>query len=126
MMNPMGCAAALATIDVIIDEQLVNRSAARGKRLVDGLHAIQARHSGVGDVRALGLMVAAELTRADGTADAARTGAVMAHCLEHDRVVLMSCGAEGNVIRFMPPLVVSDDEIDRALAAFDAALAATA
>ena len=62
--NPMGCAAALATIDVILDEQLVNRSAARGHRLLEGLRAIQSRTAGVGDVRGLGLMVAAELTRA--------------------------------------------------------------
>ena len=124
--NPIGCAAALATIDVILDEQLVTRTAARGKRLIDGLRALQGRHTGIGDVRGLGLMVAAELARPDGTADAARTAAVMKHCLETARVVLMSCGAEGNVIRFMPPLVVSDDEIDHALAAFDAALAATA
>jgi len=124
--NPMGCAAALATIDVILEEQLVARAAARGKRLTDGLHALQAEHAGVGDVRALGLMVAAELTRPDGAADAARAAAVMKHCLEEAHVVLMSCGAEGNVIRFMPPLVVSEHEIDRALAAFGAALAATA
>jgi 4-aminobutyrate aminotransferase len=50
----------------------------------------------------------------------------MRHCLDEHRVVLMSCGAEGNVIRFMPPLVVSEAEIDRALAAFEAALVATA
>jgi 4-aminobutyrate aminotransferase len=124
--NPIGCAAALATIDVILDEQLVTRSAGRGKRLMDGLHALQAKHTGIGDVRGLGLMLAAELVRPDGSADAARTAAVMQHCLESARVVLMSCGAEGNVIRFMPPLVVRDDEIDRALAAVDAALAATA
>ena len=49
--NPMGCAAALATIDVILEEQLVARAAARGKRLTDGLHALQAEHEGVGDVR---------------------------------------------------------------------------
>jgi 4-aminobutyrate aminotransferase-like enzyme len=50
----------------------------------------------------------------------------MTHCLEQGRVVLMSCGTDGNVIRFMPPLVVTEDEITRALAAFDTALAATA
>jgi 4-aminobutyrate aminotransferase-like enzyme len=93
---------------------------------MQGLNALQKQHTGVGDVRGLGLMVAAELTRADGTADAARTAAVMKHCLDENHVVLMSCGAEGNVIRFMPPLVVREDEIDRALGAFDAALAATA
>ncbi len=123
--NPVGCAAALATIDVILEEQLVIRSAARGRRLTEGLHSIQARHPGVGDVRGLGLMVAAELTKADGSPDAARTAAVMAHCLQKAHLVLMSCGADANVVRFMPPLVVSEAEIDQALAAFEAALTAT-
>jgi len=123
--NPMGCAAALATIDVIIEEQLVIRAAARGNQLHVGLSEIQSRHAGVGDVRGLGLMVAAELTRPDGSPDASRTSAVMAHCLQEHHLVLMSCGADSNVVRFMPPLVVSEAEVDRALAAFDAALAAT-
>jgi 4-aminobutyrate aminotransferase len=124
--NPMGCAAALATIDVILDEQLVRRSTARGHQLIEGLRALQATHPGVGDVRGLGLMVAAELTAANRLPDAARTAAVMAHCLERDHLVLMSCGTDGTVIRFMPPLVVTEAEIDRALAAFGDALAATA
>ena len=123
--NPMGCAAALATIDVILEEQLVTRSAARGRRLFEGLRALQSRHAGVGDVRGLGLMVAAELTTPDGSPDAARTSAVMAHCLQQHHLVLMSCGADSDVVRFMPPLVVNEAEIDRALAAFDAALTAT-
>ena len=105
--NPIGCAAALATIDVILDEQLVTRSAARGLQLMEGLHALQARHPGIGDVRGLGLMVAAELTGADGSPDPARTAAVLEHCVRENHLVLMSCGADGNVVRFMPPLVVS-------------------
>jgi 4-aminobutyrate aminotransferase len=123
--NPIGCAAALATIEVILDEQLVIRSAARGMQLTEGLRALQSRHPGVGDVRGLGLMVAAELTHPDGSPDAARTAAVMEHCLRENHLVLMSCGADGNVVRFMPPLVVSEQQIDEALAAFDKALAAT-
>jgi 4-aminobutyrate aminotransferase len=123
--NPMGCAAALATIDVILDEQLVSRAAARGRRLHEGLQSLQTRDAGVGDVRGLGLMVAAELTGPDRAPDPARTAAVLAHCLQENHLVLMSCGAESNVIRFMPPLVVSEAEIDQALAAFDAALTAT-
>ena len=124
--NPMGCAAALATIDVIVDEQLVARAESRGRQLFDGLQALQAEHPGVGDVRALGLMVAAELTRADGSPDAARTSAVMTHCLEAGHVIFMSCGTDANVVRFMPPLVVSESEIETALDAFGAALEATA
>jgi len=73
----------------------------------------------------LGLMVAAELTGPGGAPDAARTSAVMSHCLNDSHLVLMSCGADSNVIRFMPPLVVSEAEIDRAVAAFEAALAGT-
>lgn len=123
--NPIGCAAALATIDVILDEQLVARSGARGGQLIEGLRALQTRNPGVGDVRGLGLMVAAELTRADGSPDASRTAAVMEHCLLESHLVLMSCGADGNVVRFMPPLVVSEQHIGEALNAFDKALAAT-
>ena len=123
--NPIGCAAALATIDVILDEVLIVRSTARGVQLIEGLRALQSRHAGVGDVRGLGLMVAAELTHPDGSPDAARTSAVMEHCLRENHVILMSCGADGNVIRFMPPLVVNEQQIDEALAAFDKALAAT-
>jgi len=123
--NPMGCAAALATIDVILDEQLVIRSAARGRQLFDGLRDLQSRHPGVGDVRGLGLMVAAELTNADGSPGTARTNDILAHCLQAHHLVLMSCGADSNVVRFMPPLVVSEAEIDQALIAFDSALTAT-
>ncbi len=57
--NPIGCAAALATIDVILDEQLAHNAEARGSELREGLRALQARHDGLADVRGLGLMVAA-------------------------------------------------------------------
>jgi len=123
--NPMGCAAALATIDVITGENLVDNSAARGAQLLAGLRALQARHDGVGDVRGLGLMVAVELAARDGSPDAKRTTAVMEHCLREHHLVLMSCGTGGNVVRFMPPLVVDAAQVDAAVAAFDAALAAT-
>ena len=69
----------------------------------------------MGDVRALGLMVAAELTRADGSPDAARTSAVHDALLEAGHVIFMSCGTDANVVRFMPPLVVSESEIETAL-----------
>ena len=49
----------------------------------------------------------------------------MEHCLRENHLVLMSCGADGNVVRFMPPLVVGEQQVDDALAAFDKALAAT-
>ena len=76
-------------------------------------------------MRGLGLMVAAELTQPDGVTRRGAHGRRDGALPRAGHLVLMSCGADGNVVRFMPPLVVSEAEIDRALAAFDAALSAT-
>ena len=65
-------------------------------------------------MRGLGLMVAAELTRTDGAPDPARTDGRARALRARDHLVLMSCGADGNVVRFMPPLVVSKEQIDDA------------
>jgi len=124
--NPIGCAAALATIDVIESEHLADNARDQGRRLVDALAKLQADDSGIGDVRGLGLMVATELVDHEGRPAAARTAAIMRHCLEESHVIFMNCGTGGNVLRWMPPLVVHADEIDRGVAAFAAALKATA
>ena len=78
------------------------------------------RHEVITDVRGLGLMVAAQF------ADSARVSAVMRHCLKQGKLILMNAGTYGNVIRFMPPLTVNDEEIELALNALGAALDATA
>jgi 4-aminobutyrate aminotransferase len=124
-------AAALATCDVMIEERLPERAAARGARLTAGLRTLQARDAGVGDVRGPGLMVGVEFV-VPGTdparpprPDAARAKAVQRACLD-ERLLLLTCGTFENVVRWIPPLVVSDDQIDGALATFERALAATA
>ncbi len=124
--NPIGCAAALATIEVLVDDGAVANAAARGEQLVTALRALQPTHKGLADVRGLGLMVATEFTTADGAPDAARVSAIVAHCLEAHHVLFMNCGTYGNILRWMPPLVVSAAEIDQAVAAFEDALTATA
>jgi len=123
--NPIGCAAALATIDVIVDEGLVVNAAERGDQLLAGLSRLRADHPVLADVRGLGLMVATELVDRAGAPDAERTAAAIRHCLEQGRVLFMSCGTNGNIVRWMPPLIVSAAEIESALEAFAAALAAT-
>ena len=123
--NPIGCAAALATIDVLRDEGLVANAAARGAQLVEALTKLQADDPGLGDVRGLGLMVACEMVDSGGAPDAARTAAILAHARDEGRVLFMSCGTNGNVVRWMPPLIVSAAELERAVAAFTNALAAT-
>ncbi len=117
--NPMGCAAALATIDVLTAEGFMNEVNARGEQFVAGLHELQSRHPGIAHVRGLGLMVAAQLDTA------ARTAAVVAHCREQGKLLTMTAGAAGTTLRFMPPLTVSAAEVDLALAAFDKALVDT-
>jgi 4-aminobutyrate aminotransferase len=125
--NPIGCAAALATIDVLTEPGFLDSVNARGEQLRAGLRELAQRHPVIADVRGPGLMVAAEFRDpATGEPDAARTAAVIAHAREQGHLLLMNAGTWGNVIRFMPPLVVDVDEMDVALAALGDALDATA
>ena len=123
--NAIGCAAALATVDVIEDEGLVENARERGDELRAGLEHMVAAHAPGADVRGLGLMQAVEFVDDSRLPDAARVRAVVAQCVE-DGLILLTCGTDGNVVRFLPPLVVRDVEIERALATFSRAVAATA
>src|SRR5690606_38682047 len=107
--NPIGCAAALATIDVLSADGLLDDVVARGVQLADGLRHLQEKHQAITHVRGLGLMVAAQFD------SAARTSAIVAHCLSEGKLITMTAGAAGTTLRFMPPLTVSADEIDLAL-----------
>ena len=124
--NPMGCAAALATIDVLTAPGFMENVNARGEQLRAGLTALARQHPAIADVRGPGLMVGCELMTVDGAPDAPRVAAIASHCREYGQLLLMNAGTAGNVLRWMPPLVVTEPEIDRALAAFEAALVATA
>ncbi len=117
--NPIGCAAAIATIDVLTEPGFLDAVNARGDQLRSGLRELAAEDGGITEVRGPGLMVACEL------ADAARVPQLTKHCLDEGRLILMNAGTFGNAIRWMPPLVVTASEIDQALAAFGKALAST-
>ena len=117
--NPIGCAAAIATIDVLTAPGFLANVVARGEQLRRGLRALAEEDGGIVDVRGPGLMVASEL------ADASRVSQVIGHCLTDGHLILMNAGTYGNVVRWMPPLVVTEAEIDQALATFTKALAAT-
>jgi 4-aminobutyrate aminotransferase len=118
--NPIGCAAALATIEVMSEPGFLDNVEARGRQLMEGLGELARLDPGVVQVRGVGLMVATVF------ADPARVAAVMRHCLTEGRLILMSAGTDGTVLRWMPPLVVTAAEIDEALQSFGAALKATA
>lgn len=124
--NPIGCAAALATIDVIAEPGFLDNVVARGDQLRSGLDRLGADHPGLSNVRGPGLMVGADFTTAGGTPDADRCNAIIRHCREESRLLLMGAGARGNTIRFMPPLIVDADQVDLALEALGKALSATA
>jgi len=118
--SAISAAAALATVQAILDEHLVKNAAHMGERLINGLREIQKSYPVIGDVRGLGLMVATEFT-IDGKPNKAITKAVQDACIRRN-LLLLSCGTYGNVIRWIPPLIVTAAQIDEALAIFKEAL----
>ncbi len=118
--NPMGCAAALATIDIMSEPGFFENVKVRGKQLRDGLTQLRESHPVLRQVRGPGLMVAAVFD------NAARVAPVIAHCRDEGHLLLMSAGTGGHVIRWMPPLTVSAAEVDEALIIFSNAMKATA
>jgi len=115
--SPLGCAAGLAVLDVIEEEGLCDRSVQLGARLVAGLETLRGEFPDrVGDIRALGAMVAVELVT-DGDAskpDAALTKALCNRAVESG-LILLSCGVRGNVIRILAPLTIEMDHLDEGL-----------
>jgi 4-aminobutyrate aminotransferase / (S)-3-amino-2-methylpropionate transaminase / 5-aminovalerate transaminase len=122
--SPLACAAALAVLDVIAEEQLVERSRVLGTQLMARLKALQAKCPAIGEVRGLGSMVAIELVknrRADQP-DAELTRALVQAAATRGLVIL-SCGVYGNVIRLLAPLTISDALLNEGLDLLEAALA---
>ena len=125
--NPIGCAAAIATIGVLTGPGFLDNVNARGDQLRDGLAKLAADHPVIADVRGPGLMVAVEFRDPDsGKPDAARCAAVITHARDESKVLLMNAGTWGNSVRFMPPLVIDEVEMALVVDAIGAALVATA
>jgi 4-aminobutyrate aminotransferase len=119
--NPVACAAIEATLGVIEDEKLVENAAQRGTELLEGLKSAIGSDARVGEIRGLGLMVGIEFVGADGRPDAALTASILAACLSED-ILLISCGIDGNVIRLVPALVVTSEEVTRVVESIARAL----
>lgn len=112
--NAVACAAALATLEVIEVEGLVTNAAGRGARLREGLEAVAAETAAISDVRGLGLMQGNQFRDADGEPDGATAAAVQQEAARRG-LLLLTCGPWGQVVRFIPALVVDDDAVDEAL-----------
>ncbi len=119
--SAIAAAAALATIDVIHDEKLADNAAERGSQLLSLLEEIQKEYPVIGDVRGLGLMIGSEFT-SSGKPDHRIAKAVQKACLERN-LLLLTCGTFENVIRWIPPLIVSEEQISEGVSIFQNALA---
>ncbi len=120
--GPIPAAAAAATIDVVLGEKLAHNAAARGKQLVAGLRKLQAKYPVIGDIRGRGLMVGVEIMN-DDKPDPDKMRDILKEVYARD-LLLLSCGLRRNVLRWIPPLVVTAEEIDRGLGIFAEALEA--
>ncbi len=117
--NPLACAAALKTLEIIEEKGVLDHCKKQGAYFMDCLHRLQEKYpKRIGDVRGVGLMVAMEITDEYGNPDASYTALIKNKALEKD-VLLLTCGSDHNVVRFIPPLTVSTEEIDLAIRVID-------
>lgn len=116
--NAVACAAALATLAVVDDENLVANAAARGSDLLQRCRDLADRHPMIGDVRGRGLMIGLEL---GGDDPGAAARAVLAEAAAHGLLTL-TCGQVGQVLRLIPPLVIDESHVDDAVSILDDAL----
>ena len=119
--NPVSMAAALATIQVIEEENLAKNAYEVGQYLRDGLEDLQKKYSSIGDVRGMGLMQACEFVKENKIPDPQIVGKLFEE-MKNEKVLIGKGGLYGNVIRISPPLTVSKSEVDDFIRAMDNSL----
>jgi 4-aminobutyrate aminotransferase / (S)-3-amino-2-methylpropionate transaminase / 5-aminovalerate transaminase len=113
--NPVSCAAALANIEFMQRENICGHTAEMGRYAVSRFRELQQDHPLIGDVRGLGLMIGLELVTTGGSTPAvAEAEAVRDACFREGLLIGVG-GIDGNVLRFQPPLVITRQQIDRAV-----------
>jgi 4-aminobutyrate aminotransferase len=122
--NAVACAAGVATIQAMRDEDMPGNAVQRGIQLVTGLRKLQEEYPVIGDVRGLGLMIGTEFTTSVKPADKLLIKSIV-HSCEERGLLLLTCGTYDNVIRWIPPLTVSESQISAALGIFSEALKET-
>lgn len=113
--NAVSCAAAVATLEVIDDEGLVAAAERQGHRLLDGLRGVTDGRRHVAELRGRGLMVGIEFADPETLAPRPDLAKGLLHEAFERRLLLLTCGTWSQVVRIIPPLVTTDDEIDRAV-----------
>ncbi|WP_020674604.1 aspartate aminotransferase family protein [Geopsychrobacter electrodiphilus] len=120
--NAVACAAALATMEVIDEEGLVENARKSGEYLRERLTSLQNQHAEIDEVRGMGLMLGMEIVDKNGAPSGDRAAALLKNSEKHG-LLLLRCGIHGQVVRWLPPLIVSNKEIDAAVSKFELALA---
>jgi len=121
--NPIGCAAAIATLKVIEEEGLLENATTVGHYTLERLRTMQTKYPCIGDVRGLGLMVGIEFVKQGKEPFTEELKKIMDHCLEKG-LILAECGVDKNVIRLAPPLIVTEEQMERGLDILDKAIMA--
>lgn len=119
--NAVACAAALATLEVVQGEGLVENARVQGEKLLAGVRDAAQGIAAIGDVRGRGLMIGIEFVDADGKPDGATAATVHAAAAAQG-LLLLTCGVHGNVVRMIPALVVTSEQVDEGLALWTKAL----
>lgn len=121
--NALACAASLAVLDVMEEENLLERSVQSGQKLNERLNQLAEKYACIGVVRGVGFMQAVEIIDPDtGKEDADMTAAILSAAF-NEGLLLIKCGLHRNVVRFLAPLVTTDSQLEEALHIFDIALA---
>jgi acetylornithine aminotransferase/4-aminobutyrate aminotransferase len=120
--NAVACAAALATLDVIEEEGLVENAAAQGGHLISLLRELQKDHPEIGDVRGLGLMLGTEIVDHAGQPDGKRAERLVRAAERRGLLMIRSGAFGGQVVRWLPPLIVKREHIEEAVSIFREAL----
>ncbi len=121
--NPVACAAALGSIETMESQDLPARARHIGEVMTARLRELAATYDVIGDVRGRGAMVAIELTSPGTLEPAAAETAAVAKACHADGLVVLTCGTYGNVLRFLPPLVMPDHLLDEGLGVLEKAFA---
>jgi 4-aminobutyrate aminotransferase len=121
--NAVAAAAGVATIRAMKEEKMLENACDRGLQLMTGLNQLREKYPQMVEVRGLGLMVGSEFRDAQGKPDKKFTKAVQRECLERSMMIL-TAGSYDNTVRWIPPLIVTRDQMDEALNIFESALAA--
>jgi 4-aminobutyrate aminotransferase/(S)-3-amino-2-methylpropionate transaminase len=120
--NPVACEAALAVLDVFEREDMLNKSVILGQKLRSHLEHLAKRYPIVGGVRGLGAMLGIELIEKDGMSATDLAKQLATYCFENGLIILV-CGSYGNIVRLLPPFVITDEQLAKAFDIMESGLA---